>query len=423
MRGLVLSLLVACATPQSPPIEHVAAGSEPDEELRVRDDLGPVFHVPVDNSPQLGPRDAPITIVAFTDFECRFCARALPTLEALREHYGDDLRIVFRHFPLSFHRRALPAHEIAQEVHHAGGNDAFWQFHDALFRDRSNLDPERLEELAGPHYAVLADHRHRTTIEADIELGRRLGVRGTPTFFFNGRRLSGARPLSEMMAYADDAAARARVAMNEGASRETAYLAVIRDGLREQPTEPEPSDLLPAVPPVPEHAPRRGSEDEDALVIHMFSDFECRFCARALQTVLRVLEQYPEVALVYRHMPLRSHRNARAAANAAIEAHRLGGDAKFWEAHDRLLEHSHELGPQTYAAIARDIGLDASRIQQAAATNAHGTVIAMDLRTARAVGASGTPTFVIGDRVLRGARPFLEFEEIIDDILYPEGVE
>lgn len=421
MRWLLPLALFACATTQTPRTEDPSI-----EESRLaepRDDLGPVFYVPLDNAPQLGPSDAPITIVAFTDFECRFCARALPTLAALRQRYGDDLRIVFRHFPLSFHRRALAAHEVAQEVLHAEGNAAFWRFHDALFRDRANLDPERLEQLAGEHHGVLADHRHRTTIEADIELGRRLGVRGTPTFFFNGRSLSGARPLREMIAYADDAAARARLAMDAGASRDEVYRVLVADGLREREREPEPSDVLPAVPPVPEHAPRRGSDDPDALVIQMFSDFECRFCARALETVLRVLQQYPEVALVYRHMPLRSHRNARSAANAAIEAQHIGGDAKFWELHDRLLERSHDLGPETYATIARELGLDGDRIRRAAASNAHATVIASDLRTARAVGASGTPTFVIGDRVLRGARPFLEFEEIIDDILYPEGVE
>lgn len=422
LRWLPALALLACAT-TSTQTERAPADTA-SREAEPRDDLGPVFHVPVDNSAQLGRPDAAITVVAFTDFECRFCARALPTLAALRQRYGDDIRIVFRHFPLSFHRRAPAAHEIAQEILHAEGNAAFWRFHDALFADRANLDPETLEQLAGPHYAALADHRHRTTIEADIELGRRLGVRGTPTFFFNGRRLSGARPLGDMIAYADDAALRAQIARNEGASSDEVYARIIAEGLREQPSEPEPSDVLPAAPPVPEHAPRRGSDDPDALVIHMFSDFECRYCARALDTVLRVLEQYPdEVALVYRHMPLRSHRNARAAANASIEAQRLGGDAKFWEAHDRLLEHSHQLGPETYAAIARELDLDAAQIQRAAETNAHGTVIAADLRTARAVGASGTPTFVIGDRVLRGARPFLEFEEIIDDILYPEGVE
>ena len=88
-----------------------------------------------------------------------------------------------------------------------------------------------------------------------------------------------------------------------------------------------------------------------------------------------------------------------------------------------MLERSRELDPDTFAAIARELELDPDRIQQAATSNAHGTVIASDLRTARAVGASGTPTFVIGDRVLRGARPFLEFEEIIDAILFPDGLE
>ena len=410
-------ILIGCAHAAPEVVDEPEVQTE-----RVRDDLGPVFHVPVDHSPTLGPRDAAITVVAFTDFECRFCARALPTLAALRQRYGDELRIVFRHFPLGFHRRALAAHEVAQEVFHAEGNAAFWRFHDAMFADRANLDAEPLERIAGEHYAALLDHRHRTTIEADIELGRRVGVRGTPTFFFNGRRLSGARPLAEMIAYADDAAVRARIALREGASPEGVYDAIVHDGLREEPAEPEPSDVLPAVPPVPDHAPRRGSADPDALVIHMFSDFECRFCVRALDTVLRVLEMYPdEVALVYRHMPLRSHRNARAAANAAIEAHRLGGDATFWEMHDRLLAHHDALGPDTYAAVARELGLDPERITRAAATHAHGTVIAADLRTARAIGASGTPTFVIGDRVLRGARPFLEFEEIIDSQLYPDG--
>lgn len=423
IRCLIFLVVAGCATtePAREPTE-----TTPYHEARVvqpRDDLGPVFHVPVDNAPQLGPRDAAITVVAFTDFECRFCARALPSLHALQERYGDDIRIVFRHFPLSFHRRALAAHEVAQEIFQVGGNASFWRFHDALFEDRSNLDPERLRQIAGPHRRALEDHRHRTIIETDIELGRRLGVRGTPTFFFNGKRLSGARPVDEMVVYADDALARAQQARTQGASAEGTYHALVADGLREQARQEQASDILPAVPPVPEHAPRRGNADAP-IVIHMFSDFECRFCARALDTVLRVLEQYPdEVSLVFRHMPLRSHRNAEAAANAAIEAHAIGGDEAFWRFHDALLAHYRDLGLDTIIRVAQQLQLDAERIGRAVENDAHRAVVAADVRTARAVGASGTPTFVIGNRVLRGARPFLEFEEIIDDILDPEALE
>jgi protein-disulfide isomerase len=92
--------------------------------------------VPVDGSPVLGPADAWVTIVEFSDFECPFCARVQTTLDTVLPEFGSDVRLVFKNFPLSFHAYARPA-AIAAECAHAQGR--FWEFHDLVFAGQAAL--------------------------------------------------------------------------------------------------------------------------------------------------------------------------------------------------------------------------------------------------------------------------------------------
>jgi protein-disulfide isomerase len=148
--------------------------------------------------PTLGPNDAPVTVVEFTDFQCPFCRRAEPTIKELRDKYGDKMRLVHRDFPLPFHRQAFKA---AVAAHCAGDQGHFWQYHDALFADQSKLGNDEFKAIAKkldlnmPQFQNCLDKdEHADQIKKDIAAGEALGVDGTPAFFINGVSLVGAQP-------------------------------------------------------------------------------------------------------------------------------------------------------------------------------------------------------------------------------------
>ena len=158
--------------------------------------------------PSLGPLSAPVTLVEFSDFQCPFCARAVPTLKALREKYPDELRVVYRHMPLDFHPHARPA-AIASACADAQGQ--FWAYHDRLFEQQQALSPEDLmahAEAIGLETEIFQSCLEATetaaTVEADQKAAEALGATGTPAFFINGIFLSGAQPLEVFQAVIDE---------------------------------------------------------------------------------------------------------------------------------------------------------------------------------------------------------------------------
>lgn len=150
--------------------------------------------VATDGLPSRGGAMAPVTIVAFSDFECPYCGRAHPIVnELLREHEG-QVRVVFRNYPLSGHPRAMPA---ARAAVAAGRQGKFWEMADLLFEHQRQLEDEDLERYAQQlgldmerFAADLRSPETQAAIERDREEGHRLGIEGTPSFFVNGRRFS-----------------------------------------------------------------------------------------------------------------------------------------------------------------------------------------------------------------------------------------
>lgn len=167
------------------------------EEPELDDDS--VYPVPIDDSPTRGRADAPITIVAFSDFQCPFCARGHETMEQLRAIYGDRIRFVFKHFPLPGHALGGLASRASFAAMAAG---KFWEFHDAMFELGARYDGDDvvavLERLGVPRdqieHAMLGEHND-ARIQQDLELGMKLRVNGTPAYFINGRPIVGAVPL------------------------------------------------------------------------------------------------------------------------------------------------------------------------------------------------------------------------------------
>ena len=146
-----------------------------------------------------GPRNASVTLVEYGDYQCPYCADAEPALAQLRERFGDDLRFVYRNFPLGeLHPYAWAAADLAEA---AAGAGRFWEMHDWLYAEQDAWVPLGAEGLAEGASAVgldafalaeaVQDPAIGQRVETDIESGRRSGVRGTPSFYVNGEPVDG----------------------------------------------------------------------------------------------------------------------------------------------------------------------------------------------------------------------------------------
>ncbi|HVR27911.1 MAG TPA: thioredoxin domain-containing protein [Thermoanaerobaculia bacterium] len=159
-------------------------------------------------APDKGPETAPVTIVEFSDFECPYCKRVLPTLEQIEEKYGEQVRVVYRHYPLSNHPNAQKAAEASLCANDQG---KFWEMHDLLFAEQQKLQVADLKEKAGrleldaTSFAECLDSgSHAETVHGDLRAGIAAGVDGTPAFFVNGRFISGAVPFETLAEVIDD---------------------------------------------------------------------------------------------------------------------------------------------------------------------------------------------------------------------------
>lgn len=146
-----------------------------------------------------GPENAPVTLVEYSDFQCPACLSVQPTIKRLLSEYDQELRLVYRHFPLkNLHKNAEAAARAAEA---AAIQDKFWEYHDILFNTQEKWSAEKDPEKLFIEYAIslgLDETRFRSDytkkngagkVESDIKTGEKANVRGTPTFFLNGKYL------------------------------------------------------------------------------------------------------------------------------------------------------------------------------------------------------------------------------------------
>ena len=157
--------------------------------------------------PSKGPANAKVNMVVFSDFQCPFCSRVVPTIDKIEKEYGNQVRIFFRHNPLPFHQDAPLASEAAVAAEAQG---KFWQMHDKLFSNQQALDRPSLEKYAqelgldvAKFKADLDSGKYKDAVQAEMKEGQDLGVNGTPAVFINGRKIAGAYPFETFKKIAD----------------------------------------------------------------------------------------------------------------------------------------------------------------------------------------------------------------------------
>jgi protein-disulfide isomerase len=405
-------------SPASPAAAPAIATAVPASETAAGDGLGRL-QIPLAGAAR-GPATAKVTIVEFSDFQCPFCSRVVPTLEQLQKEYPTQVRIFFRHFPLPFHPDAAPAAEAAVAAEAQG---KFWEMHDKLFANQKDLSAPALEAYARqigldlPKFrAALQSRAGKARVNSDAELGRQLGVEGTPSLFLNGRLLAGAQPIEEFRRVVDDEIARTDKLLARGVPPDQLYATLLGGALSRSPSPaPRLIDASPEVYRVPlGDAPARGGAQPKVTIVE-FSDFQCPYCARVETTLQQLLKDYGnDLAIFYRHNPLPFHDNAMPAALASEAALAQG---KFWEMHDMLYANQQTLGPENLQTFAQELGLDPAAFKAALASERGKDRIQADMDLAVKLGARGTPTFFINGRSFTGAQPIEGFKRVIDDEL------
>ncbi|RKG93714.1 thioredoxin [Corallococcus sp. CA053C] len=377
------------------------------------------------NAPSFGPATAKVTIVEWSDFECPFCSRAVPTINRIKETYGKDVRVVFRQQPLPMHSHAKDAAQAALAAHEQG---KFWEMHDKLFANQRALDRASLDKYAeelkldmNRFKAAVDGNKFNAQMEADMAAGSAVGANGTPAFFINGRFLSGAQPFEAFKPIIDEEIAKADKALAAGTKAEDLYAKLNQDNVNAAPAAPTPS--APAEPAVQKidvgNAPVRGAAKAPVTIV-AWSDFECPFCSRAVPTLEQVEKEYKgKVKIAFKHQPLSFHQHAKLAAQASMAANEQG---KFWEMHDKLFANQRALDRASLEKYAQELKLDMTKFKSALDTNKFDAQIAADMAAGEAVGANGTPTFFINGRTLVGAQPFEAFKKVIDEELKKAGV-
>jgi protein-disulfide isomerase len=178
----------------------------------------PAIHranVLISNAHLRGEETAPVTIIKFEDFECPFCKAVQPTLEELMKKYPGKIRIFHKDLPLEeLHPKAQLA---AEATRCAGDQGRFWQYHDTLYHNAPKFGPADLKAYAkdvrldsAAFAQCLGSGKYKSAVHDDFNEGAKLGLTGTPTFFINGREMSGALSLETFATVIDEELAQAR---------------------------------------------------------------------------------------------------------------------------------------------------------------------------------------------------------------------
>ena len=389
--ALSSALVLSCSATDQKPTPEVqpsataqAAAAAPSTEAR--------FAVPIDGLPTIGDRDALVTIVEFTDYECPYCAKAEKTMRELRESYGHDVRFAVAMHPLPMHPHARDAALVALAA------PRFEETHGHLFE---------IGGLAEPN----ARRASFETLANAEQLGTKLRVRGTPTFFINGKRVTGAQPYATFDKMVSHELATARALVAAGTRRDRVYDALLDEARANPAPLPEDEDapkLVPAAVGV-SGLPFLGRDDA-AKTIVLFTDLECPYCKRLDARLREYTKTHGDVRVVFRNHTLPMHAHERLAAKAAIAAAAQNGLARFAEI---TFEHQDALERASLISYASQAGLDVPRFTRDLDSDETARALAADEALATKLDVKATPTSFVEGKLVVGAQPVTTFEDAL----------
>jgi protein-disulfide isomerase len=349
-----------------------------------------------------------------------------PTISKVMDDYKGKVRVVWRDLPLPFHPNAMPSAIAARA---AGEQGKFWEMHDKLFADQQHEDRATFDKYAqelglnmGKFKAALDAQKGKEAIEADAAAGGKIGARGTPAFFVNGKFLSGAQPYEVFKAKIDEELKNADAMIAKGTPKSKVYDALMKDAKTEVAAAPAQAQGGEKTPEQDEtvykvaagNAPAKGSKNAPLQVV-IFSDFQCPFCKRVEPQLSQLEKEYgSKVHMTWKNYPLPFHNNAEPAAEAAMAANAQG---KFWQMHDKLFENNTALDRPSLEKYAQELGLDMAKFKADLDAQKYKDQIAADTKEGQAVGVNGTPAVFINGRKINGAYPWDTFKNIADDEL------
>lgn len=368
------------------------------------------YRVEVGDSPSRGPKDAKVTIIEFSDYQCPFSKKVQPTIEEVLEKYPQKVKHVYKQHPLSFHKDAPLASEASLAARAQG---MFWEMHDIIFENQKRLKEENLLEYATElgldreqFEADLRDHKFKEQVDREIQQAVTVGATGTPAFFVNGRFLSGAKPLGSFVKVIDE-----ELNGKEIPSRWGKNVREERKKKKKKRKKEEDPNKIYSVPVG--DSPYKGAKDAPITVV-VFQDFQCPFSKRSQNTIKQLSETYQDkIKLVFKNFPLKFHKEAELAAEAALAA---GEQGKFWEMHDKMFASQKQLKIDNLKIYAQGLNLDMKKFNEDLESHRYKKAVDEDKRLAAKVGVRGTPTFFINGKKLVGAKPLAEFQKVIDNL-------
>jgi protein-disulfide isomerase len=378
------------------------------------------------DEPQLGPNDALVTVIEYSDFQCPFCSKVVPELKSALGSFEGDVRVIFKHYPLPGHSLAPAASQAAWAAHQQG---KFWEMHDLLFDNQKALSDKDLQGYAeklgldlAKFNADRASDAAKTALDSDYASGGKAGATGTPYFLVNGRPYSGSLPAKQWREIFDYERQQARLLLDQGTPRAEIYDAVMKDAKAQRggggavgkaPSKrgdgPDPGKTY-KVPT--DGRPQKGPDDALVTIVE-FSDFQCPFCKRVNAALHEALQAYGnDVRLVFRQRPLAMHPQARIGARATLAAHKQG---KFWAMHDKLFDNPGDMSEEAVKRHAAELGLDVAMFELDLAAADVEQMLKDDEAVANKLKSGGTPSFFVNGRFLSGAQPFEAFKALIDE--------
>jgi protein-disulfide isomerase len=371
------------------------------------------------HSPYKGPKNAKVTIVEFSDFQCPFCGRVIPTVNEVMQKYGKDVHLAFVNQPLPFHENAKGAARAFMAAQRQG---KAWELHDKMFANQQALTVPDLEKYAQQvglnverFKKDMTDAAVDKEIADDQALAGKVGATGTPTFFINGREVSGAQPFASFSTVIDEEIKKADALLKQGVKPAQLYEKIVAENIAAAPP-PAVAAAAPAAPSAPVKielgtSPVKGPNNAKVTLV-AFSDFQCPFCSRAVPTMKQVEDTYKgKIRIAFKQLPLPFHDKAGLAAEASLAAHEQG---KFWEYHDKLFANQQALDRPALEKYAEEVGLNMTKFKTTLDAHKFKKQVEDETKLGNSIGATGTPTFFINGKPLVGAQPFDKFKEMID---------